>query len=97
MKNYRPARKRIALSVGESLRIVRQLRGLSQDQLAKRTGIPRAKLSAIENDRLPLGAERARILGCALNCDPAASLNAAPRGGDPFALLPSSRDGGDPA
>jgi transcriptional regulator with XRE-family HTH domain len=75
LKNYRPAKKRIAVSAGESLRIVRQLQGLSQIQLAQRTGIPRAKLSAIENDRAPLGAKRARILARALNCHPAAILS----------------------
>jgi len=34
MKNYRPARRRVAVSVGESVRIVRELQGLSQNELA---------------------------------------------------------------
>jgi len=40
MKVFRPARKRIQVSVGESVRIVRELQGLSQNQLAELTRIP---------------------------------------------------------
>jgi len=58
MNQFRPAKKRITVSVGESVRIVRELQGLSQNQLAQRTGIPQATLSAIENDRVRLGVER---------------------------------------
>jgi len=71
MKAFRPAKKRIAVSVGESVRIVRELQGLSQNQLAQRTGIPQATLSAIENDRVRLGVERAKVLAKALKCHPA--------------------------
>ena len=71
MKQFRPAKKRIAVSVGESVRIVRELQGLSQNQLAQRTGIPQATLSAIENDRVRLGVERAKVLARALKCHPA--------------------------
>jgi len=71
MKQFRPAKKRIAVSVGESVRIVRELQGLSQNQLAGRTGIPQATLSAIENDRVRLGVERAKVLARALKCHPA--------------------------
>ena len=70
MKGYRPAKKRIAVSVGESVRIVRELQGLSQNDLAQRTGIAQATLSAIENDRVRLGVERAKVLATALQCHP---------------------------
>jgi transcriptional regulator with XRE-family HTH domain len=71
MSQFRPAKKHIAVSVGESVRIVRELQGLSQNQLAQRTGIPQATLSAIENDRVRLGVERAKVLARALRCHPA--------------------------
>jgi transcriptional regulator with XRE-family HTH domain len=71
MKTFRPARKRIDVSVGESVRIVRELQGFSQNDLARLSGVPQATLSAIENDRVRLGAERAKILGRALRCHPA--------------------------
>ena len=70
MKGYRPARRRVAVSVGDSVRIVRELQGLSQNDLAQRTGIPQATLSAIENDRVRLGVERAKVLARALKCHP---------------------------
>jgi transcriptional regulator with XRE-family HTH domain len=70
MKGYRPARRRIEVSVGESVRLVRELQGLSQNALARRTGIPQATLSAIENDRVRLGVERAKVLARALKCHP---------------------------
>ncbi len=71
MSQFRPAKKRIDVSVGESVRIIRELQGLSQTQLAQRTGIPQATLSAIENDRVRLGVERAKVLAKALKCHPA--------------------------
>ena len=71
MKTFRPARKRINVSVGESVRIIRELQGHSQNELARLTGIPQAPLSAIENDRVRLGVERAKVLARALKCHPA--------------------------
>lgn len=70
MKEYRPAKSRIAVSVGESVRIIRELQELSQNQLTQLTGIPQATISAIENDRVRLGVERAKILARALKCHP---------------------------
>ncbi len=70
MKAYRPAKRRVAVSIGESVRIVRALQGLSQNDLAQRTGIPQASLSAIENNRVRLGVERAKVLARALKCHP---------------------------
>ena len=74
MSQYRKAKRRVALSVGESVRIVRELQDLSQNQLAARTGIPQTTISAIENDRVNLGAERAKVLARALKCHPAVLL-----------------------
>jgi transcriptional regulator with XRE-family HTH domain len=70
MNEYRPAKKRISVTVGESVRIIRELQELSQNQLSKLTGIPQATISAIENDRVQLGVERAKVLGRALKVHP---------------------------
>jgi transcriptional regulator with XRE-family HTH domain len=53
------------------VRILRELQELTQNQLGELTGIPQATLSAIENDRVKLGVERAKVLARALNCHPA--------------------------
>jgi transcriptional regulator with XRE-family HTH domain len=70
MNEYRPEKKRITVSVGESVRIIRELQELSQNQLSSLTGIPQATISAIENDRVRLGVERAKILARALKVHP---------------------------
>ena len=70
MKEYRSAKKRVTVSVGESVRILRELQELSQGQLARLTGISQATISAIENDRVRLGVERAKVLARALKCHP---------------------------
>ena len=71
MSQFRPAKKRIKVTVGESVRIIRELQGLSQNQLAERTRIAQATLSAIENNRVRLGVERAKVIARALKCHPA--------------------------
>jgi len=71
MTDFRRARKTIDVTVGESVRIIRELQGLSQNELAGLTGIPQSTISAIENDRINLGVERAKVLARALHCHPA--------------------------
>ncbi|MCE2485115.1 MAG: helix-turn-helix transcriptional regulator [Desulfurellaceae bacterium] len=71
MSEYRRAKKRVELSVGESVRIIRELQELSQNELAAATGIPQSTISAIERDRVKLGLERAKILARALRVHPA--------------------------
>lgn len=70
MNSYRPAKKRISVSVGQSVRIVRELQELSQNELSRLTAIPQATISAIENDRVRLGVERAKVLAQGLKCHP---------------------------
>ena len=70
MSQYRPAKKRTTVSVGESVRIIRELQELSQNQLSELTGIPQPTISAIENDRVRLGVERAKVLARALKVHP---------------------------
>ena len=70
MSEYKPAKKRVEVSVGESVRIIRDLQDLSQNQLSDLTGIPQATISAIENNRVQLGVERAKVLARALKVHP---------------------------
>ena len=71
MKNYRKAKKQTEVSVGESVKILREFQELSQNELAEITGIPQSTISAIENDRVQLGVERAKVFARALQCHPA--------------------------
>jgi transcriptional regulator with XRE-family HTH domain len=70
-KGFRKARKTVDVSVGESVRIIRELQELTQNELADLTGIPQSTISAIENERVNLGVERAKIIARALKCHPA--------------------------
>lgn len=71
MKDFRRARKAVDVSVGESVRILRELQELSQNDLSELTGIPQSTISAIENDKVNLGVERAKVIARALRCHPA--------------------------
>ncbi len=71
MKDYVKAKKMIDVSVGESVRIIRELQELSQTELAKLTGITQSTISGIEHDRIKIGVERAKTLAKALHCHPA--------------------------
>ncbi len=71
MREYHRAKKQTDVSVGESVRIIRELQELSQNGLSSLTGIPQSTISAIENDRVQLGVERAKVLAQALMCHPA--------------------------
>jgi len=71
MSEYRKAHRHIEVSPGESVRIIRELQGMSQNDLSKVSGIPQSTISGIERDRINLGVERAKQLGRALKCHPA--------------------------
>jgi transcriptional regulator with XRE-family HTH domain len=71
MSEYRKARKQVNVSIGESVRILRELQDLSQNDLWELSGIPQSTISAIERDRIRLGVERANVLARALQCHPA--------------------------
>ena len=70
-KEFRKAPRRVKVTVGESVRIIRDLQELSQNELSAKTGIPQSTISAIENGRIRLGVERAKVLARALQCHPA--------------------------
>ena len=71
MSEFRKAKRRVPVSTGESVRIMRELQELSQNQLADLAGIPQSTISAIERGRVNLGVERAKALARALKCHPA--------------------------
>ena len=70
MNQFSSARKTVSVSVGESVRIIRELQELSQTELAFLTGIPQSTISAIENERINLGVERAKVMARALKVHP---------------------------
>jgi len=71
MSKYRKAKRHIAVSPGESVRTIRELQEMSQNDLAAASGIPQSTISAIERGRINLGVERTKLLARALKCHPA--------------------------
>ncbi|HET7560949.1 MAG TPA: helix-turn-helix transcriptional regulator [Rhodanobacteraceae bacterium] len=62
MQKFIPAKKRIDVSPGESVRIIRELQGLSQTQLASLCGIPQTTISSIETGRVTSVSSAQRFL-----------------------------------
>ena len=68
------SKNRLNLTTGDSLRIAREMLGLSQNDLSKLAKIPQSTISAIESDKVSLGVERAKKLALVLNIHPAVIL-----------------------
>ena len=68
------AKMHYPVSPSEALRIIRELQGLSQAELEKKTGIAQANISALENGTRQLGRERALALAKALKVHPSVLL-----------------------
>ena len=70
MGEYRKAKQQVEVTTGESVRIIRELQGMSQNKLSAASGIPQSTISAVERNRINLGVERAKQLARALKCHP---------------------------
>lgn len=62
------------ITPGEALKMIRELQGLSQNDLAKLTNMNQSNVSAIENGSRQMGRERAMALAKALHVHPAVLL-----------------------
>jgi len=71
MSEYRKAKRQVDVSPGESVKIIRELQAMSQNELSSVSGIPQSTISAIERERINLGVERAKQLARALRVHPA--------------------------
>lgn len=65
-----PAKKYGKLTPGKALKIYRELQGLTQAQLAKKSGLKQATISSLEHDRVVMGIDRAKTLALALKVHP---------------------------
>ncbi len=66
-----PARPHTHVSSGEVIRILRDKKEWTQEELAKRSGISATNLSMLENDRVDIGKKRAEQLARAFGVHPA--------------------------
>lgn len=73
-KHFEKAKVRVHLTPGEALKILRELQGLTQGDLARLTKISQSNISALENNSRQMGRERALVLAKALKVHPAVLL-----------------------
>jgi len=76
MKNYKsaefiPSEPHAALTTGEVIQMLRELKGWTQLELAKRSGIITTNISLLENNKVDIGKKRAESLAKAFGIHPA--------------------------
>lgn len=59
------------LTTGEVIRMLRELKGWTQQELARRSGITAPNISLLENERVDIGKRRVEQLAKAFNVHPA--------------------------
>lgn len=69
--DFTTAKSHAKLSTGEVLQMLRELKGWTQNELAKRSGISPTNLSLLENGKVDIGKKRAEQLAKAFNIHPA--------------------------
>lgn len=74
LEDFEAVPRVLELTPGDSLRIMRELQEMSQNDLAEVSGIPQSTISAIENSRANLGVDRAKTFARALRCHPSVLL-----------------------
>lgn len=73
-KDFVKAKVHAHLTPGEALKMLRELQGLTQADLAKITGISQSNISALESNTRQMGRERAIVFAKALKVHPAVLL-----------------------
>lgn len=73
-KNFIEAGKSVQMSPGEMIKTLRELKEWTQVDLANEAGISQANISAIENNRIEIGKQRAIAIAEALSVHPASIM-----------------------
>ena len=69
--NYKPAKQHAVLTTGEVIKMLRELKGWTQEELAKYCTINAKNISMLENDKIEIGKKRALQLATAFDVHPA--------------------------
>lgn len=70
-REFVPAKRHVALTTGEVIRMFRELKGWTQAELAKRCGISTTNISLLENEKVDIGKKRAEQIAKAIGVHPA--------------------------
>ena len=68
---YVPATSRAKLTTGEVILMLRELKGWTQEELARRCGINATNISLLENEKVDIGKRRSEQLAKAFGIHPA--------------------------
>ncbi len=68
--HYVVGKRRVSLTTGDIVRMLREKNELTQLQLAQITALKQSTISAIEKNRISIGIERAKVLAKALHVHP---------------------------
>ena len=69
--DFIPAKKHASVSTGEVIRMLRELKGWTQEKLAKESGINAKNISLLENNRVDIGKKRTEQLAKSFGIHPA--------------------------
>jgi transcriptional regulator with XRE-family HTH domain len=70
-RDFVAAESHTRLTSGTVIRMLRELKGWTQEELAKRSGITATNISLLENERVDIGKRRAEQLARAFDVHPA--------------------------
>lgn len=70
-RDFLPAKPHAELTTGEVIRMLRELKGWTQNELGHRCSISPTNISLLENGKVEIGKRRAKQLAKAFNVHPA--------------------------
>ena len=70
-RGFVPAQPHASLTSGQVIRMLRELKGWTQDELASRSGITATNISLLENEKVDIGKKRVERLAKAFDVHPA--------------------------
>jgi transcriptional regulator with XRE-family HTH domain len=70
-RDFVAARAHANLSTGQVIRMLRELKGWTQDELARRSSVGATNISLLENDKIDIGKKRVEQLAAAFDIHPA--------------------------
>jgi len=71
LRDFTPARRHGHVTTGEVIQILREKKGWTQEELARRSSMHANNISLLENDRVDIGKRRAEQLAMAFGVHPA--------------------------
>ena len=69
-KNFTPAQKHISFTTGDVIRMLRELKGWTQEKLAALSGVNAKNISLLENNKVDIGKNRAVQIANAFGVHP---------------------------